>query len=328
MSDTDTVDPPRAPRDDRAPSTEPSRGRPRGPGGALQAATPYILVAPAAIYLLVLMAYPLLKGLQLSVTDTSLLAPARGQFVGLDNYSSVISAADFWKSVWVTAVYSAASVAGALILGLLAALVMNLPLRGRVVVRSFVTLPWAAPPIAVALIFIWMFNNQYGIVNFLLKNAGIIDTYRNWLDNEGLAMVSLVSVTVWMSFPICALILLAALQSIPHELYEASKVDGASALNRFKYVTMPGIRPTLYIVTLFLTIWAVRRFDIIWVMTQGGPVSSTTTLVVNLYREAFQQQDMGTASTIGVFGFILSTLLTVVYYIANKHSERRAGGPG
>jgi multiple sugar transport system permease protein len=296
--------------------------------GALRAATPYVLVAPAAIYLLVFMAYPLVKGLQLSVTQTSLLAPGRGQFTGADNYSSLVGEDGFWRSVWITGVYSAASVIGALVLGLAAALVMNLPLRGKTAVRSFVTLPWAAPPIAVALVFVWMFNNQYGVVNYLLSKLGVIDSYQNWLDSEGFAMVSLVSVTVWMSFPICALILLAALQSIPAELYEASQVDGASALNRFKNVTLPGVRPTLYVVTLFLTIWAVRRFDIIWVMTQGGPVKSTTTLVVNLYREAFKNQDLGVASTIGVFGFILSTLLTVIYFIANRRSERRAGGVG
>lgn len=294
--------------------------------GRLRAATPYLLVAPAAIYLILFMAYPLLKEFQLSFTDTSLLAPNDGSAVGIDNYGKVISNPEFAKSVWVTLLYAGGSVIGALGLGLGAALVMNQPTRGRVLIRSAITLPWAAPPIAVALIFGWMFDNQYGIVNFLLTKIGVVQTYQHWFDNQDLALLTLLFVTVWMTFPICALILLAAMQSIPKELYEASKIDGARALNRFTYVTIPGIRPTLYVITLLLSIWALRRFDIIWVMTQGGPVGSTTTLVVNLYREAFQNQNLGTSSAIGMLGFILSTVVTVGYFVLNRRAERQIRG--
>jgi len=137
---------------------------------------------------------------------------------------------------------------------------------------------------------------------------------------------ALLVVTVWMTFPICALILLAAMQSIPKELYEASKIDGARAFNRFTYVTIPGIRPTLYLITLLLTVWALRRFDIIWVMTQGGPVGSTTTLVVNLYREAFQNRNLGVSSAIGILGLLLSVAVTLVYFIISRRSERQSRG--
>jgi len=220
------------------------------------------------------MAYPLIKEFQLSFTNTSLLAPNGGIWVGLNNYSAVVSNPDFSAAAVTTLVYAAGSVVGALVLGLGAALVMNRASRGRVFVRSAITLPWAAPPIAIALIFAWMFNNQYGVINFLLLKAGLVDNYQQWLDNQTLALPALLVVTVWMTFPICALILLAAMQSIPKELYEASKIDGARAFNRFAYVTIPGIRPTLYLITLLLTVWALRRFDIIWVMTQGGPVGT------------------------------------------------------
>lgn len=292
----------------------------------LRTAMPYFLVAPAALYLLLFMAYPLLKEFQLSFTDTSLLAPNDGSGVGVANYVKVIADPGFAKSVWITFLYAGGSVIGALGLGLGAALVMNQPMRGRVLIRSAITLPWAAPPIAVALIFAWMFNNQYGIINFLLAKVGLIESYQQWFDNQNLALPALLLVTIWMTFPICALILLAAMQSIPKELYEASKVDSASALNRFKYVTIPGIRPTLYVITLLLTIWALRRFDIIWVMTQGGPVGSTTTLVVNLYREAFQNQNLGFSSAIGILGFILSAIVTVAYFLLNRQSERQIRG--
>ena len=292
----------------------------------LRTATPYVLIAPAVLYLLVFMAYPLIKELQLSFTQTSLLAPNASTPVGLDNYVSVISNPNFAKAALTTLLYAAGSVVGALLLGLGAALVMNRQSKSRVFVRSAITLPWAAPPIAVALIFAWMFNNQYGVVNFFLQKIGLIDVYQQWLDSEALALPSLLVVTVWMTFPICALILLAAMQSIPKELYEASKVDKASAYNRFLNVTLPGIQPTLYVITLLLTIWALRRFDIIWVMTQGGPVGSTTTLVINLYREAFQNQNLGISSAIGMIGLVLSVGVTVVYFIMNRRAERQSRG--
>lgn len=301
-----------------------TRGQERG--RRLRAATPYLLVAPAAIYLLVFMAYPLIKEVQLSFTNSSLLAPNAGTGVGFANYATVISNPDFGKAALITLLYAMGSVVGALGLGLGAALVMNRPSRGRVFVRSAVTLPWAAPPIAVALIFAWMFNNQYGVINFLLLKTGLIDQYKHWLDNQDLALPALLIVTIWMTFPICALILLAAMQSVPKELYEASKIDSARSFNRFVYVTIPGIRPTLYVITLLLTIWALRRFDIIWVMTQGGPVGSTTTLVVNLYREAFQNQNLGVSSAIGILGLLLSVGVTVVYFIMSRRSERQSRG--
>jgi multiple sugar transport system permease protein len=292
----------------------------------LRAGVPYLLVAPAVIYLLVFTAYPVIKEFQTSFTRTSLLNPTIGDPVGLDNYSSVLSSPYFGKAVLVTVLYAAGSVIGALLLGLGAALVMNRRSKGRAFVRSAITLPWAAPPIAVALIFAWMFNNQYGVINFLLLKLGVIDQYQHWLDNQHLALVGLLIVTVWMTFPICALILLAAMQSIPHELYEAGKIDNASAFNRFLNVTIPGIRPTLYVITLLLTIWALRRFDIIWVMTQGGPIDTTTTLVVNLYREAFQNKNLGTSAAIGILGLVLSVAVTVVYFVMSRRSERQSKG--
>lgn len=284
---------------------------------------PYFMVAPVAIYLAVFMAYPMVRGFLLSFTETSLFRPNDNAFVGFDNYAELIQDTSTWNAVSVTLLYCLGSLTGALFLGFAAALVMNMPMRrGRGLVRSLTMLPWAAPPIAVALIFIWMFNNQYGVVNFFLERSGLSADGPNWLDNPNLALVALLVMTIWMTFPISALILLAALQSIPAELYEASRVDGAGVFNRFRYVTIPAMRPTLYILMLFLTIWALRRFDIIWVMTQGGPVGKTSTLVVELYRQAFMNQNLGFASAIGVIGLMLSGIATAIYYWVNQRDER------
>jgi multiple sugar transport system permease protein len=287
---------------------------------------PYLFIAPSVLFLAVTMLYPLFRGVQLSTTDTNLLAPNSGSFVGWDNYLSVVQSPTIGSSVLLTLLYAALSVAGALGFGLVVALLVNRQVRGRTLLRSVIILPWAAPPIAVALIFSWIFNNQYGVWNYLLQQVGIINEPVNWLDSPDRALWAVLLVTIWMTFPIVALILLAALQSVPADLYEAAKVDGADPISVFGNVTWPGIRPTVYVVTLLLTIWALRRFDILWVLTRGGPGNSTSTLVVRLYREAFENTNLGYAAAIGVVGVLLSIGVTAVYYALTRRAERAMEG--
>lgn len=288
--------------------------------------SPYVLAGPALFFLALFLGYPMIRGFMLSFTETSLLAPQNSTFIGLANFTKLIAEPSTWNAIWITVIYAAGSVIGALVIGLFAALIMNMPLKGRGLIRSVVTLPWAVPPVAVALIFVWMFNNQYGVINFLLNRTGFSSLYFHWLDNPNLALVALYMVTIWMTFPISALILLAALQSVPTELYEASRVDGAGLFNRFRYVTYPGIKPRLYVLALFLTIWALRRFDIIWVLTGGGPVGKTSTIVVQLYREAFENQNLGFASALGSIGLVLSMIVTIIYFRVNRRVEAAEGG--
>jgi multiple sugar transport system permease protein len=311
-----------------APDESPSvavmmKSKPRRRRGNL---VPYFFIGPSVLFLGATMLYPLFRGVQLSTTDTSLLAPNGGTYIGLNNYAAVLQSPAVGGAVGLTVLYAALSVAGALSFGLVVALLLNHQVRGRSLLRSIIILPWAAPPIAVALIFSWMLNNQYGVWNYLLKQFGFIQESLNWLDSPDRALPAVLLVTIWMTFPIVALILLAALQSVPSDLYEAAKIDGADGLNIYKNVTWPGIRPTVYVVTLLLTIWALRRFDILWVLTRGGPGSTTTTLVVRLYREAFESTNLGLAAAIGVVGVVLSLGVTAVYYIVTRRSERVAEG--
>lgn len=284
---------------------------------------PYLLIAPAVVYLLIFQAYPLLEGGRLSLTQTSLLQPRSGRFVGLANYGEILTSPRFLEVGLITSIYTLASVLGALALGMAAALLMNRPFRGRGFVRSAVTIPWAAPQVAVALIFVWMFNNQYGVINFLLTSLGVQDDYGRWLDNPDRALIAVLTVTVWKIFPITALVLLAALQAIPDELYEASSIDGADPVNVFKTVILPGIAPTLLVITLFLTIWSLRRFEIIWLMTQGGPAGATGTLVVDLYREAFRHSRLGYGATLGMVGVLVSTLATAAFFAVSQRLNRK-----
>lgn len=286
---------------------------------------PYLLALPTALLLLVLLCYPFYEGVRLSLTDASLLNPRRAQFVWFANYIDLLGSPRLASILRVTFVYVVASVVGTLALGMLAALAMNLPRRGRAVIRGLIAIPWAVPQVAVALIFAWLFNNQYGLVNHLLQRAGIIDNYVRWLDNPALALPALIAITIWMTFPFAAIVILAALQSVDSDVLEAASMDGARGLSRFRNVTLPTITPTLITVALFLTIWAIRRFEIIWILTQGGPVGSTGTMVVELYRTAFRHMDLGTGAALGTVGLGISIVVTVVFVALAARIDRAHG---
>jgi multiple sugar transport system permease protein len=281
---------------------------------------------PTVVLLLLVQAYPLVEGLRLSFTETSLARPRAGRAVGLDNYAELLGDPRLLHVLWVTLVYTVASVLGSLALGLVAALVMNLGFRGRGVLRSILTVPWAAPGVATALVFIWMLDGQYGVTNYVLTWLPFVEDYQRWLSDPALAMPAVVAVTVWKVFPFAAIALLAALQSIPGELYEAAKVDKASAFNRFRQVTMPGITATLLTLALFLTIWSFRRFEIIWLLTGGGPVDATNTLMIDLYRESFRNRQLGYGSAIGMLGLLLSVGAAILYFFVSRRLGRRYGG--
>lgn len=289
---------------------------------------PYLFIAPVVLYLLVFQIYPMFREIGLSLTDASLVNPAAGKFIGFENYQDILSSDNFLKTLKVTLVYTFFSVVGTLTVALGAALLINRPFLGRGLVRGTITIPWAAPEVAVVLIYIWIFNNQYGVANFFLTKIGILTHYTRWLDNPDLALPVVLFVTVWKIFPFSALVLLAALQSIPDDLYEAAHVDGADRLNAFKNVTLPAIYPTLAVLTLLVTIWSLRRFTIIWLMTQGGPVRTTNTLVIDLYRESFKHLHLGYGAAIGVIGLGISVVATSIYFLASRQLARSYGGKG
>lgn len=277
------------------------------------------------LLLAVIQGYPIVRGIYLSLTETSLLSPNVSHFVGFANFGRLLGSALFEKTLVVTLIYAAGSVVGAIGLGLIAALLMNADFVGRGLMRSVILVPWATPQVAVALVFVWMFNPDYGVLNFALKSTGLVDDGVLWLNDPQLAMTSILLVTVWKIFPFSALVLLAALQSIPSSREEAARIDGTKGLAMLSEITLPGIRRTILVLVLFLTIWSLRRFELIWLLTRGGPVRATNTLVIDLYREAFINSRLGQGAAIGVIGFLASILITVVYYRVERGSARRAG---
>ena len=282
---------------------------------------PYLFIAAAAVYLLLLTGAPLLDGLWLSLTDTQLLNPTAGMFIGTHNYSSLFSDAEFAHTLVVTIVYSTATVLGALSVGTVAAVAMNGAFRGRVFARAILTFPWAVPSVAAVLVFSWIYNKDSGVLNHTLGSVGL--TEHGWLVDPTWALFAVTLASVWKVFPFVMLVVLAALQSVPEELYEAARVDGADAFNRFRTVALPFLLPALRVTALLMTIWSFRRFEIIWLLTQGGPVGSTNTLVISVYREAFVNSDLGRSAAMGVVGLLLSTIVTVIFFSVDRAAARK-----
>ena len=193
--------------------------------------TPYIYIAPIALYLLLFQGYPLVQELLLSFTSTSLLSPQDNVPVGLDNYRELLSTSDFHNTILITAIYTIACVVLSIGLGLAAALLLDRPFQGRGVARAAVTIPWAAPSVAVALIFTWIFNAQYGVFNYAQRAVGLPTGHENWLDSPSLALPAILLTTVWQIFPFASVVLLAALQGVSSELREAAVIDGADRLS-------------------------------------------------------------------------------------------------
>ena len=281
---------------------------------------PYLFIGAAAIFLAVFAGIPVLKGLDLSFTNTQLLNPSGGSYVGFANYQALLGSNVFLNSVVTTVIYSLVTVVGSLVLGTASAVVLNRAFPGRIVARAIIVMPWAVPTVAVVLVFRWIYNDTSGIANQALSVLGI--GARGWLTDPHYGMASVLIATIWKVSPFVMLVMLAALQSVPDELYEAARIDGADAYSTFKSIVLPFLAPTLRIVALLMTIWSFRRFEIIWLLTGGGPVDATDTVVINVYRQAFTNSQLGVAATVGVLGLLLSLIVTVIYFLSEIRSDR------
>jgi multiple sugar transport system permease protein len=208
--------------------------------------------------------------------------------------------------------------------GLATALLLDGPFPGRALARTLVTLPWAAPPVAVALIFTWIYNAQYGVFNFAQRLIGF-DGFENWLDTPNRALAAILITTIWQIFPFSSVVILAALQGVSRDLREAAAIDGAGPITTFRAVVWPTIQPTIMVLALFVTIWSLRRFDLIWLLTQGGPIGATNTLVIELYRKAFVYRDLGAGAAVGMIGLSIALVVTAVHYRLSRRLEAARG---
>lgn len=284
---------------------------------------PYLLLLPATFLIVTVIIYPLIYSFYISLTDANLLRFAQAEFIGFENYSRMFERERFWTSVQRTLTYTAGTVVVSYLMGLFVALILNQSFRFRGLVRTLLIIPWATPWLVVTLIWFVMFNPQIGPINQVLKGVGLIETGRSWLYTSDTAMLSIIIVTSWRLFPAVTLIILAGLQSIPSEQYEAAEVDGASVWQRFRYITLPSIRTVSITMITLLTIWSSKLFTIAWTMTQGGPGDATQVLSVYTYQEAFGSNRLGRGSTLAVMSFILSLLLVIIYFIILRRDEEK-----
>jgi multiple sugar transport system permease protein len=216
----------------------------------------------------------------------------------------------------VTLLYTIGSVAIGVMIGLICALAIDRPFRGRPIVRAVLLFGWAVPNVAATLIWLWMYNERSGIFNDIMVALGI--GRMRWLTSIDLALPSILAVTIWNVAPFVMLVTLAALQSVPEEVREAARIDGADSLSVFRAVTFPHIRPSLQIAALLVAVWSIRRFELIYLLTGGGPLGSTSTLVVKLRQVAFENYDLGMAGVYGVIGLFLALLVAAVHYFIEQ----------
>jgi len=281
---------------------------------------PYLLLLPALLVLAVVFFYPLLYSLWLSFHSLNLNRPRQGtRFVGFENYVDLLTDEEFYATLWRTAYWTGGSVAGELLLGFIAALLLNQTFIGRSIARAVILIPWAVPTVLVAIVFTTLFNAQ-GIVNELLFAAGLISDYIPWLSSTTWAMPTLIMAHVWKSFPLVTILILAGLQSIPGELYEAAEIDGAGDWRQFWYITLPSLRGVLVITVLLSTIFALKGIDFLSIMTFVGPADSTKVAAFEAYHTAFAEYSFGRASAIATILTLITAAISY-FYLRSRGSE-------
>jgi multiple sugar transport system permease protein len=298
--------------------------KPAGRGLARAPATPYLLALPVALYIGVLVLYPIGQGILTSFTRTELLSAAPPSWVGLANYRRLVHDPAFWRALWVTCLYTGLVVSATVVTSVGTALLMNARFHGRPVARAAITLPYAFPEVAAVLVWTWMLSQQFGVFNVFARWLLPVSENLPWLTEPRMAMLSVIGLTLWKIFPFYSLVVLTAFQTLQAELYEAARIDGAGALACFRHITLPGIAPTLGLMTLLATIFSFRRFTVIYLLTGGGPASATRTLVISVYDHAFRFFELSYGSTVGVAGLAVTLAIAAGYFKA----QRRLGYGG
>ncbi len=272
----------------------------------------WLLMLPLLFVMLSVIGWPFLDTVRLSFTDARLVGTG-GEFVGAGNYRRLFASSAFWRAFVVTTEFAAVSVFVEMVLGVLVALLLYQDFRGRNVLRAILILPWALPTVVNALLWRLIYNPEYGALNAALVQTGLIGAYRSWLGDPDSALAALIVADAWKNFPLVALISLAALHAVPNDIKAAAIVDGAGALSRFRFVILPYLAGPLMVALVLRTIEAFKVFDIIWVMTRGGPANSTRTLSILVYQEAFSFQRAGSGASLALIVTLAVTVLAVAY---------------
>lgn len=292
---------------------------------AQQDRTAWLLLMPMISIMVLVTAFPLLNTLWLAFTDAGLTGQGYvWQWVGLENFAYILDDSDFRAAVGRTAYFTVLSVSAEVVLGVLVALLLNQDFRGRTLVRALLILPWALPTIVNAVMWRLIYNPEYGSLNALLTQVGLLDAYRSWLGDPATAMNMVILADIWKNYPLIALIALAGLQTVPKDLYEAAIMDGANAWTRFWKITLPGIMGSLSVAMVLRAIEAFKVFDIFYVMTRGGPADSTKTVSFFVYQESFTYLRAGSGAAYALTVTAMSALMIAVYVVMLVRREKRS----
>jgi multiple sugar transport system permease protein len=281
--------------------------------------TGYLFVLPALLVLAMLIAYPVAYTGLLSVTDN------KGNFVGLENFRRILGAratpTAFLNTLW----WVFGSIVFQVVLGVLTAILLNQKFRGRALVRSVTLIPWVVPGIVAATTWAWMLHTEFGIINYMLTEPGLVAKPVGWLTNSNTVMPVMIAINVWKMFPFVAIMVLAGLQSIPEDIFEAARIDGATFWEEVWYIMLPQARSVILAVTLLLVIWALNHITIIYAITRGGPANRTLITPIQIFRTAFESVQFNQAAALSVMFFGIAIVVVFIYIrtLASNPGETR-----
>lgn len=282
--------------------------------GLARRVLPYALLSPAVLITLAIVFLPMVQATWMSFHDYVLWKPKASIFTGLSNWSKMFADEVFWTSLKHTAIWIGITIPAQMLLGLITALILNQPFFWRPLARALIIIPWALPSVVIALMWAWIYDPNYGVLNDFLLRMQLITSSISWLSNPDTALYAVILTLTWQGFPFFTVMILAALQSIPHSYYEAASLDGASHWKQFWHITLPGISGVLLTAVLLRIIWVANSIDVIYVMTGGGPGYATYTLPLYSFIKARTNLDFGYGSALAV-SFTLMLLVLVVIYL-------------
>ena len=273
-----------------------------------------VLLLPAALIIFGLLIFPMLSSFTMSFTKMDLLNPASSKdFAGVGNYLEALKNPSFWAAFGKTWYFALLTVLIETTLGLGIALILNQEFRGRSFVRGLIILPWALPYVVNGIMWKWIFDANYGAFNALLTQIGLLKSYQIWLGDPWAAFHIVIFANIWKETPVAVLLILAALQAVPKELKEAAMVDGATGMQCFRKIILPILQPVIMVVLVLKTIWALKEFDLIYIMTKGGPADATNVLTYYIYQNTFKFLKFGYGSALAYLLTLAATLFVFIY---------------
>ena len=273
----------------------------------------YGLIMPVIIFMIIVYGYPLLLTFKYSFQEVSLIG-SENTFVGFRNYIRVLTDEKFYNTLILTFKWAVLTIVIKIVIGFIMALLLNAELYFKKALRFLVLIPWAIPQVVVAILWTWILDGQYGYLNYYLQKFGFVEEVIRWLSDPNLALISTSIVDAWIGIPLITMIFLSGLSSIPDSLYEAAMVDGANLFQRFRYITLPAMKKVFLIALTLTTIWTFNSFNVIYVLTGGGPMDATETMMIKIYHEAFGKYNLGMSSTLSIIVFIILTILSILYW--------------